>query len=95
MDVDVARILHAYANDVAQLPYGSAPKTQIERTHAALRAALTLAAGRPNEVLWSRFFSEGCRLVACVDDGSALPRLRAFLAENADLHQNPAELVRS
>jgi hypothetical protein len=95
MDVDAERILHAFANDVALLPDGSAPRTQIERTRAALRAALTLAAGRPDEVHWSRFFGEAHRLIACLGDRAALPGLRAFLAENADLCDTGVELVRS
>ena len=95
MDVDVARILAVFADDVAMLPDGSAPQADIDRTQAALRAALTLAAGRPDEVLWSRLFAEASRLIARLDDRSALPWLRAFLADNADLRGKELELVRS
>jgi hypothetical protein len=95
MDSDVARILEEFANEIATLTDGSAPRTLIERTRAALRAALTFAAGRPAEERWSRFYREARSLVACVDDVAALPGLRAFLAENADLREEETELVRA
>jgi hypothetical protein len=93
MDADVVRILDAFANDVAMLPEGSVPGTLVERTREAFSAALTAAAGRPVEERWIRFYREASRLVACLDDAAALPGLRAFLAENADLHDDAAALA--
>lgn len=95
MDVDVVRILDAFANEVAMLADGVAPSSLVGRTHAALRAALTAGAGRPDEECWSRLYCEAGRLIGCLDDGVGLPGLRAFLAENADLRDAAVQLVRS
>jgi hypothetical protein len=95
MDSDVVRILDAFAHEVRLLADGSVPRSLIERTQAALCAALTLAAGRPDEERWSRLYREGRHLVAYLDDPAGLPGLRAFLAENADLREEEMALVRS
>jgi hypothetical protein len=94
MDTDVMRIIDTFANDVGQLPAGSAPRSLIERTQAALRTALTVAAGHPYESAWMLFYHQAHRLIACLDDRSALPGLRAFLAENVDLHHEGRESAR-
>jgi hypothetical protein len=93
MDTDVMRILDTFANDVAELPVGSAPRSLIERTQAALRTALTVAAGHPYQSAWMLFYRQAHRLSACLDDRNALPGLRAFLAENADLHDEEREFA--
>jgi hypothetical protein len=93
MDVDVVRILDSFARDVARLPAGSVPRSLVERTFGAMRAALTCAAGQPDESLWRQLYAEAGRLVVCLEDRSALPGLRAFLAENVDLREQAAELV--
>jgi hypothetical protein len=95
MDSDAARILEKFAGEIAALAPGGATGALIERTQAALRAALTAAAGRPDQILWHRFYDEAQRLVAHAGEEAPLPGLRAFLAENADLRDEAAELVRS
>jgi hypothetical protein len=95
MDSDAARILEEFAGEIAALAQGDATGTLIERTQAALRAALTAAAGRPDQTLWHLFYDEAQRLVTQAGEEAPLPGLRAFLAENADLRDEAAELVRS
>lgn len=85
MDLDLARFLDAFVHELATLPAGSAPAVLVERTAAACRAALVTAAGRPDDLCWSRLYGAAQRLIGAVDDASALPGLRAFLAENGDL----------
>ena len=95
MDNDARRILNTFAREIGMLADGAAPSSLIERTQTALHAALTSAAGRPEAEHWRRLHREARRLVACLDETTALPGLRAFLAENADLRDEGAELVRS
>jgi len=92
VDLDLARFLAAFARELAALPAESAPAALVERTVAACREAL-VAAGRPDDLRWGRLYGAAERLVAAVDDAVALPGLRAFLAENADLRDDAPEPV--
>jgi hypothetical protein len=94
VDIDVVRILNGFASEAAAFADGEARSLLIGRTQAALRAALTSAAGHPYEEQWSRLYREGQRLIASLSDPTALPWLRAFLVENEDLCDEAAELVR-
>ena len=65
----------------------------VARTAAALRDALTSAAGHPDDAQWGRLYRAAGALVDAVDDRWALPGLRAFLADNDDLCDDAVELV--
>ena len=93
MDLDLAAYFDALTCELATLPTGSAPAVLVERTAAAAREALIAAAGRPDDLHWSRLYAAAERLVAVVADSAVLPGLRAFLRENADLRDGAAELV--
>ncbi len=93
MDLDVARLLDTFADEIAALPTGSAPPVLVGRTAAALREALTSAAGHPDDEPWGRLYRAAEALVEAVDDRWALPGLRAFLVENDDLCDDAVELV--
>jgi hypothetical protein len=93
VDVDVVRILDAFRSELARLPDRAAPRALIERTEASLHAALTSAAGLADDGAWRRLHHDACRLIAAVADTTALPGLRAFVAENADLDDEVAALV--
>ena len=93
MDFDLICFLDAFAGELAALPTGTAPMPLVERAAGACREALIAAAGRPDDLRWSRLYAAAEQLVAAVADAAALPGLRAFLAENADLRDGAAELV--
>jgi hypothetical protein len=95
MDVDVTRVLDEFAGEVARLTPGSAPAILVERTQTALHEALIVGAGCADAPAWGRLYRAAGRLIAALDgrDDPALPGLRAFLAENADLRGDAAELA--
>jgi hypothetical protein len=93
MDLDLADFFEAFARELAALPNGSAPAALVERTAAACREALVAAAGRPDDLRWSRLYGAAERLVAALEDAAALPGLRAFLRENTDLRDGATELT--
>jgi hypothetical protein len=95
VDLDVARLLDTFAHEIATLPTGSAPPALVARTAAALRDALTSAAGRPGDAQWNRLYDAAGELVEAVAERSALPFLRAFLDENDDLCDDRTELLRA
>jgi hypothetical protein len=93
VDLDVARVLDTLAGEIATLPRESAPPALVARATAALHDALISAAGRPGDAYWNSLYQAAGALVDAVADREALPGLRAFLDENADLCDDRAELL--
>jgi hypothetical protein len=87
MDVDAGRMLDDFASELARIPPDIAPPRLVSVAQAAFDDALRDAAGRVDDPRWASFYREAQVLVARLDarGSRALPGLRAFLAENADL----------
>jgi hypothetical protein len=89
-DKDVARmLLDAFDAEIASTDFTDVPSALIIRAEQALYQALTHAAGNADDPRWGRFYREARTLVSWIErernDPRALPWLRAFLRENADL----------
>lgn len=95
MNHDVARVLDEFVREISRLVPGRAPDGLVERTRFALREAFTAAAGSALAPAWARLYHDAGLLIEALDANGdpALPGLRAFLAENADLRDLEPVLI--
>ena len=83
MESDAAQLFEDFTREFDRVAL-SRPKPALERTVAALGAAL--GSGTADEALWRTFYREARLLVETLQDaGATLPTLHAFLRENQDL----------